>query len=167
MVSPGAAENAVNTELRVAVIAAVASLAGALVGGATSYLANRDLQSRDAARQDRLVTAAARTGAALELHRLGLVAQAADIMSSERIRVRLDPDDVRPRLTNEQLAALVGTLDFNDSAKYQSAVECATRIRGFRRHIDDHIALALQAETRCIRDGNVVLRGLIRRSGRS
>ena len=50
MVSPGAAENAVNTELRVAVIAAVASLAGALVGGATTYLANRDLQSRDAAR---------------------------------------------------------------------------------------------------------------------
>jgi hypothetical protein len=61
---------------------------------------------------------------------------------------------VRPRLTNEQLAALVGALDLKESSKYQEAVECVTQIRTLPHHVD-------------ILDGNAVLRRVIARSGRT
>jgi hypothetical protein len=168
MVSPSAsAVRPLKTEVSVALIASLSTLAGALIGGGFGYLTNRDLQDRDAARQDRLVAVAARTGAALELHRFESVEQTAGFMASQHQWVALDSEDRRPRLTNEQLAALVGALNLKESDSYQSAEACITEITTLPHTIDTHIAVALNREIGCLRDGDVVMRRLVARSGRS
>jgi hypothetical protein len=156
-----------NTDLRVALIAALSSLAGALVGGGATYLTTLKQQDRDAARQDRLVAVAARTGAALELHRFESVEQAAGFMATEHQWVTLDPEDRRPRLTDEQLAALVGALQLTESDRYQSAVSCVTEITTLPHRIDRHIALALNNEIVCLHRGDAIMRRLIARGGRA
>ena len=156
-----------NADIRVALIAALSSLAGALVGGGATYLTTLEQQDRDTARQDQLVAVAARTGAALELHRFESVEQAADFMATEHQWVRLDAEDRRPRLTDEQLAALVGALQLAESDSYQSAVSCVTEITTLPRKIDKHISIALNQEIDCLHKGDAVMRTLIARRGRS
>ena len=146
-------------------ITAGAGVAGALVGGLFTVGAQKLALDSQADREDRAIARAAHIAASLEYNRLERIATDLRIEASpDGVIVRSLRKHLRPVLSDQEAADLLGSLTVSEAASYQTAITCVEEISVPRR-LDSDIRVGLRTTQQCISSHDRSLHRLMKSSG--